>query len=166
MADRPVLYLDVDDTILMFPPWRDRAWWEANKGGAPANGVREFLEWARATCEVRWLTAWCTSGKLKPEGVTRLATLLKVPEALIAGCDNPLGWGIVNKTEGIDWSEVDAGREWAWVEDGINDSEMAVLKGRHVEDRYYHTNASTNPDALLVTLQKLQDRFPSPEATP
>lgn len=161
MSERPILYLDVDDTILMFPPTRTKEWWEKNKGGAPAPGVREFLEWARPTCEVRWLTCWAMGGHMGEEAEARLARILKVPLALIAGCDNPIPWGgsPLGKPGGIDWTAHEAGREWAWVEDGLPPEEMQVLKGRCVEERYYYTNTSVHPEALAQTLRRLKERW-------
>lgn len=154
---KPVLYLDVDDVLIMFPPYRDEEWWENNKGGAPANGVQEFLEFARRHMEVRWLTSWATSGWMPYDRLEKLSGILKVPTVLIEGFENPMRW-FNNKTTGINWEEHKAGREWFWIEDGILEEEIQMLKDKGCYDRYIHVNTSYDPDDLLKALDILKER--------
>jgi hypothetical protein len=53
---RPVLYLDLDDTLLT---------WAASRPLA-APGAREFVLWALEHYEIRWLTRWCPTGSWSP----------------------------------------------------------------------------------------------------
>ncbi len=156
--ERPVLYLDVDDTLLIFPPGRDREWWKVFPRGAPSPGVREFLGWARANFEVRWLTMWAMRGVMHPKSVERLATLLQVPLALVEGCDNPLEHGGF-KTQGINWDEHRAGREWFWVEDENSEREREVLRAMQAEDRFILTRSSHSPTALVRAMRTIQRRL-------
>lgn len=157
---KPVLYLDVDDTILMFPPWRDKAWWDANKGGAPAPKTKEFLEWAAEHCEVRWLTCWAMSGVIQEAKLNELARILGVPVSLISNFSNPLPWGGKRgKLNGINWDEHEEGREWAWVEDGLPPREIDELKRLGCDDRYYYTYTSEHPEHLEATWNKLRQRW-------
>ncbi|HEX2167153.1 MAG TPA: hypothetical protein VHG09_07925, partial [Longimicrobiales bacterium] len=70
MQQRPVLYLDLDDTVIS---------WE---GGSPsgAAGLREFLLWALETFEVRWLSRWARDGRMSPKLIHDLAKMSGVAE--------------------------------------------------------------------------------------
>ena len=80
MQQRPVLYLDLDDTVI--------AWSDGTPSGAP--GVHEFLTWALDTFEVRLLSRWARTGIMEPRLVRDLARMSGVPPerlASIAGLD-------------------------------------------------------------------------------
>jgi hypothetical protein len=72
VSERPVLYLDVDDTLIM--------WNDAHPYGKAAPWAREFVLWAVEHCEVRWLTMWCPAGRMAPHREAELALLLVSPE--------------------------------------------------------------------------------------
>lgn len=153
---KPVLYLDVDDTILIFPQDRDREWWKVFPRGAPAPYVKEFLEWARANFEVRWLTMWAMRGWMHDELVEQLAGLLHVPVELVQGCDNPLEHNGF-KPNGVNWAEHAAGRRWFWVEDGIPPAEQAVLSQHNALHHFISCHTSRNPDALRLAKERIED---------
>lgn len=159
MASRPVLYLDVDDTILSFPGDQTKAWWLAHPHGIAAPGAGDFLRWAVEHCEVRWLTAWCPSGAMMADhGVPRLAKLMGVDESLIAGIRNPRPW-TRSKCEGIDWVEHEAGRPWIWLEDELPRDETEELRARRALNHYMYCNVSKHPDFLVVAWRTIARRF-------
>lgn len=165
---KPVLYLDVDDVLLMFPAHQPESWWLKHKEGAPAPGVPEFLTWAATHCEVRWLTSWAGAGQLLPDKAEKLAGLLGVDEALLRSFDNPQGWvwSPDGKPAGINWREHRDGREWAWVEDALPEREVFILQQHGASDRYYHTDTSASEGALLDTWVKLAERWQLPHPGP
>ena len=73
MITQPVLYLDVDDTLINW----------ATLQAAPARGVREFLPWALERFEVRWLTRRCPSGEMPEEMARELCGLIEIEPALV-----------------------------------------------------------------------------------
>lgn len=161
MSGSPVLYLDVDDTLLMFPQNAPKAWWLANPQGAAAPGAADFLRWALATFEVRWLTMWCCSGVMHPEQQERLARMCGMEPAELAPIvGRPFGQGErLWKIDGIDWAEHHAGREWYWVEDDLPPDELAYLDSRSLRHRYIRCNVSRDPKALMHAMADLQWRM-------
>ena len=141
---RPVLYLDLDDTLIAWPDGRK---------GSPrgAEGAREFLCWALDRYEVRWLTTWCPDGRMDDGLLHDLARMLKLPvETLrdVRGMD----WSESEcKLDGIAWMEhVVTGRPFLWLEDdfGFGDRERAFLKAHGLSDRYQHVNVTADGGAL------------------
>lgn len=154
---KPILYLDIDDTLLMWSESRTREWWAEHPDGEAAPLTKEFLEWAAQTCEVRWLTSWAMSGTMRDTRLEKLVRLFDVPESMLLAFDNPLRWGGKRgKLEGINWDEVLEGREWAWVEDGLPPSELDYLKEQGFEKNYYYTNVSVRPHDLESTWLRLK----------
>jgi hypothetical protein len=139
--DRPVLYLDLDDTVL--------AWVNGSPG--PARGAREFVLWALERFEVRWLTTWCPSGEMEQGLLADLCLMLDLePETLchIRGFD----WeSTASKLNGIAWLEhLVLKRPFLWVEDdyGVGEREIEVLRGLGLEGSYIHCNVTHDPLAL------------------
>lgn len=154
LAER-ILYLDVDDTLLVFT---------TEHPGIAAPLAGDFLRWAMQHFEVRWLTAWCPSGEMRPQPFRRLMLLLgiKGEDAFRAArdVDNPMGWQS-SKTEAIDWNDP---RPWAWVEDELLDREREVLVVREALDNFITANVSRDPTALCRAWRALADRFELPGA--
>lgn len=101
---------------------------------------------------------WAMRGAMHPELEAKLASLLQVPPALVEGCHNPLeheGF----KTNGINWDEHRAGREWFWVEDENSEQERDVLRAMHAEHRFIRCHTSKEPDALLATMNLIRARL-------
>lgn len=106
----PVMYLDVDDTLLTF----NEAYWRKKYGAGinalpvdhivAAPGAGAFLRWSVEHYEVRWLTCWTGSGVMGEDAVRRLSKALDVPPEMIAGIRGR-PWGYNNKTEGIDFDD-------------------------------------------------------------
>lgn len=146
---KPIMYLDVDDTLVR---------WDNLRPGTPGNKAKEFVEWAKKNFEIRWLTAWTPSGHMGDYGKDRLAKIFKVEPLFFNDMDNPLSWGMTdNKTDAIDF-DVEP-REWVWIEDEILQREVYVLTARHKLDRFIKTNVTDDPDALIKTKAILKQRF-------
>lgn len=146
-----LMYLDVDDTILV--------WSNAAIGyGAPR--AADFINWALEHFEVRWLTMWCPSGKMRMEGCEELSYRLggKISPQTFHDIVNPKGF-IDNKTEGVDFNDP---RPWVWVEDGIVWKEQKELTDRNMMGNFYKTNVSHNIVALQKTWRLLAERFDLP----
>jgi hypothetical protein len=139
VSERPVLYLDVDGTLLCFPSNRSEAWWRQHKYGIGMDNIEVVLREMREHCEVRWLTFWAPGGVMSAEGEALLAKRLGVPLASVQGWDNPRGWcqPRSTKTDGIDWTEDAAGRSWVWIEDELLDREHDELRQRHSLHRFF-----------------------------
>jgi hypothetical protein len=156
---RPILYLDVDDTLL-----RGRG----NALVRAAPGAGEFVLWAREHFEVRWLTYWCRDGNMTAARAAELASYLGVPPRVIreirganfSGDEPHHRTG--TKLDGIDWDEHRNGRPWAWVEDEYCMEAFGmygVLQALGCADRWIHCNVSRNPWALTEVRSTLSARF-------
>lgn len=147
IVPRPVLYLDVDDTLIS---WR---------GGSPhaAPGAREFLLWALELYEVRWLTTWCPSGEMEESLVGDLARMLRVDRAVIRDIRG-FDWEGLSKLDGVAWLEhVLLDRPFLWVEDdyGVGEAEIEFLAAHRMLDRYRWCNVTERPDSLRAIHQQL-----------
>lgn len=156
---RPVLYLDVDDTLLR---WRGNALIRA------APGAGEFVSWALEHFEVRWLTYWCRNGNMTSTRAAELASYLGLPAALVHGIRGANFSGdephhrTGTKLDGIDWDEHRNGRPWAWVEDEYCMEAFGmygVLEALGCADRWIHCNVSRDPWALTDVRSILSTRF-------
>lgn len=155
---KPVCYLDVDDTLLRFPSFEDKAFWEANPTGAAAPGAGEFFRWLKRHFEVRWLTMWCTRGVMDVDRCFELAELLGVEPNEIREVKNPLAF-VGDKTEGINWLEhTRDGRPWVWLEDDILPSEIDFL-GEKFIGNWIRCNVSEHETRLVEVQGILTERF-------
>lgn len=151
MNDKPVLYLDLDDTILT---WADGE-------PAPAEGVREFLLWALECFEVRWLTRWARDGCMAPDLIVDLGKLTGVaPDRLreIRGVD----WSDGSKLDGIAWLEhIVQERPFVWIEDSETGTDHHAFFDRHgFTDCYVHCDVTRDAGALRqahALLKRLHD---------
>lgn len=145
------MYLDVDDTILV---------WTNDIPGYGAPHSAEFIMWALEHFEVRWLTMWCPSGRMRREGAEELSYRLgdKIVPEIFESITNPKSF-INNKTEAIDYDDP---RPWVWVEDNMVLYERKVMLDKRLDHNFYPTNVSTNVVALQKTWRLLADRFDLP----
>lgn len=152
---KPVLYLDVDDTLLSmheryYPPEKRRPASTWRHYGYAAPGGRDFLLWSLEHFEIRWLTWWCAWGEMEDLQRERLVKEFDLPAGTLAGVrsacfGNSEG---CHKTAGIAWDEHEAGRPFWWVEDCISERERQVLRGRGALDRWIPCNVTEDPEAL------------------
>ena len=152
--DNPVMYLDVDGVL----------WLPTNQGYAGPMGLTEFMEFALANYEVRWCTAWATSGDMRTESLQRLRDMTGVPLDVWRQVQPSLGWER-NKTETIDWAEVDAGRPFVWIDDELYGEDLELLRRRGIEHWCILTNVLENPCALSKTLRELKSRVEAQRGT-
>lgn len=142
MRERPVLYLDLDDTVVSWAGGRPHA----------APHAREFVAWALERFEVRWLTRWCPDGEMGEKLLGDLARMLDLDVlrfADVRGTEwDPGG----SKANGIAWLEHTVlGRPFVWLEDehGFAERERAILDAHGFLESYWHCN-STNDEQALV----------------
>lgn len=157
MHPAPVLYLDLDDTLISWAGGRPHA----------ALGAREFILWALENFEVRWLTTWCPSGEMEDRLLHDLCRMLGLsPDRLrhIRGFD----WEAADsKLNGIAWLEhLVLERPFIWLEDdyGMRERERSVLSRHGLLDSYYCCNVTEHPDALAHLHETLRQRAAEEEA--
>lgn len=150
----PVLYLDLDDTLV--------SW----QGGSPraAAGAGEFLRWAMERYEVRWLTTWCPNGEMQESLLRDLCKLLGLAPGdlqVIRGHD----WeGTGSKLNGIAWLEhVVLRRPFLWLEDeyGVGTRELAFLAAHGFTGSYVRVNVTEDPDSLQRLHAALRRQSPA-----
>jgi hypothetical protein len=138
---RPVLYLDLDDTLLSWQSGSPRA----------ARGAREFVLWALERFEVRWLTRWCPSGEMSDSHLEDLGNLLNLPPKSIRHIRG-FEWGLDgSKLDGIAWLEhLVLERPFLWVEDekGVGERELRFLEDQGLLDSYHPVNVTEDPGSL------------------
>lgn len=149
-----MLYLDIDDTLVGYPDGR-------RGGPRPASGAPEFLAWALRRFEVRWLTRWCPTGRMRDDQVRAFSKMLRV-EADVVRRIRGLDWTCSEtKLDGIAWLEhVVLGRPFLWIEDewGMGERERAFLRDHGFDDYWRHCNVTQNPEALASLHRTLVDR--------
>lgn len=149
---RPVLYLDIDDTLL--------SWASGAPRPVPSSG--SFLRWALERFEVRWLTKWCPGGTMADDLLIDLAKMLGVDREGL-GAIPACAWeesGI--KADGIAWLEhAVQGRDFAWVEnrEGLSERDFELLGSVGFSDRYFPCNVTQDESALERTRALLERRF-------
>lgn len=148
MDPRPVLYLDLDDTLISYASGHPRA----------APGAREFLLWALEHYEVRWLTKWCPTGEMQEWLLADLCKILRIETALVERLRG-FDWEFsASKVDGIAWLEhLVLERPFLWIEDEyqVGAFELGLL-GRHgLRHCYRHCNVTDDPYALVRLWQQL-----------
>jgi hypothetical protein len=138
---RPVLYLDIDDTLL--------TWADGNPRAAP--GARDFVLWALERFAVRWLTTWCPSGEMQHSLLGDLCTMLELDPELLSEIRG-FNWEATDsKLNGIAWLEhVVWKRPFLWVEDdyGVKQRERHFLAEHGLLAHYRHCNVTEDPASL------------------
>ncbi len=152
MYRRPVLYLDLDDTLIAWQDGQPRA----------ADGAHEFLSWALATFEVRWLTTWCPSGEMEPSLLADLARMVRMPTEVLERVRGVEWSEEGSKLDGVAWLEhLVGGRPFVWLEDdyGVGEAHREFLREHGFIDSYFHVNVSEEPASLRRVFRSLKRRF-------
>jgi hypothetical protein len=150
MLRRPILYLDLDDTVISWASGSPRA----------ATGGREFILWALEQFEVRWLTTWCPSGIMDGKLLHDLARMLEVPVETLREIEGFAWDATATKLNGIAWLEhLVLGRPFVWLEDqyGFTERERVALREMGMLDSYVHCNVSEDERALLRAWEALEE---------
>jgi hypothetical protein len=152
--DRPIVYLDVDDVLIAWPP-------SGGREAAPHSAV--FLRWLiESGIEVRWLTSWCPSGTLRDDRREKLAGILGMNAEELGGIRNPRGFPPTPhryppKHEAI---ELDSPRPWVVVHDEHwHRANLDALEGAQRLDLLIEINTSRRPDDLLRASAEIAARF-------
>lgn len=152
-VERPVLYLDIDDTLLRYPEGRDRS-------PEPASGAREFFSWAVAVFEVRWLSRWCRGGCMPADLVADFCGLLQTERGLVEAIRG-IDWTFSDtKLNGIAWLEhLVLGRRFVWIEDdyGVGERELAFLSEHGLDGNWRPCNVTEDPDVLRSVHRELRE---------
>lgn len=145
----PVLYLDLDDTLI--------SWRGGNPHAAP--GARDFVVWALERYEVRWLTTWCPTGEMERALADDLSHMLELPRETIRQIRG-FHWEGGTKLDGIAWLEhLVLDRPFLWVEDdyGFGERELRFLAEHQMLDRYRWCNVTEHPESLIRIHEQLRD---------
>jgi len=140
MQYRPVLYLDLDDTIIS---------WDGGPHGAP--GVHEFMVWAMDSFEVRWLTTWCPDGVMDEKLLCDLSRMVRIPVESLRSIRGFAWEADGSKLEGIAWLEhLVLGRPFIWLEDdyGFGQRERRFLRSHGLLASYRHCNVTEDSGSL------------------
>jgi hypothetical protein len=149
-SPRPVLYLDLDDTIVSWATGEPR----------PAAGVEDFLTWALRRFEVRWLTSWTPTGQMEESLLHDLSKLTGVDTSLLR-CIHGLDWDGGSKLDGIAWLEhVVLRRPFVWIEDGsLPEHTLDFLRARGFRDCFIRCDVTHDEDAVVRLHQRLLEAW-------
>lgn len=152
MTHRTVLYLDLDDTILT---------WAEGKP-EPGPGVREFLDWALETFEVRWLTRWAPDGWMSRDLVVDLCKLTGIDATRLRRIKG-LNWEGGTKLDGIAWVEhILLERPFIWLEDGDTGASHEDFLQLHGFGNCFHLcNVTRDAEALRRAHAELRGEAPA-----
>lgn len=145
--EKPVLYLDLDDTVV--------CWSTGEPEGA--EGATEFMLWALENFEVRWLTTWAPSGEMPPNLLSDLASLVSLPVEKLSGIRG-LSWEGGSKVDGIAWLEhAVQGRRFVWLEDDtLAEDALEFLEEFGYQHSFHHCNVTRAPGSLKRRHQELR----------
>lgn len=156
-VQRPLAYLDVDDTILRHPT--------PDESVAPP-GADRFLRFLATHFEVRWLTRWCPGGRMTPDQITALGEFLRVAPDELEAIVNPGRFvdrappeGMPSKWRALDWDAIEAGRPFVWIENALAPEDRAVLERRGLLDSYVECDVTARPARLPQVEKILRARF-------
>lgn len=149
MDRRPVLYLDLDDTLLNWSSGRPRA--------VPCAG--DFVRWAAERYEIRWLTRWCRDGRMPDDLLRDLCGMLGVEGSALRGVRG-LDWADGDsKANGIAWLEhLVLARPFLWLEDetGVGERELRLLAEQGLRRAYRPCNVTRDAGALRRIWRELE----------
>jgi hypothetical protein len=141
-----VLYLDIDGVLLR------RRHSGMFDGFEMAPGCLDFLRWATARFQCRWLSTRCRQGW--PDGSRRAFRLagapLDDPQWAAFRLIEPAAW-TMDKTEAIDPTS-----EFWWLDDDPTERDLNWLRAHHREDRLIRVSSDFDDRALIVARSELQ----------
>jgi hypothetical protein len=149
---KPILYLDLDETIL----WN----------GEPVHNAKAFFLWCAEHFEIRWLTRWIPSGKMDEYQAKTLWLRFErqIHWREFQKWDNPKSfWNF--KNEAVDFDET---RPWVWVENRLDAHEDFLLAKSGHYSKFYVTDLRDDEDphgpenAVARTWKRLSEDFNIP----
>jgi hypothetical protein len=125
------IYLDIDGVL------------HYKKGGLPASGLREFLEYITKNHNVYWLTTHCRGGANR--AVEHIIQQNNPPSDILALLDKitPKSWDL-RKTEAIDFGE-----DFVWLDDYVFEDDKEVLRKNKALHKLIPVNLEGNPNQLI-----------------
>ena len=148
----PIMYLDVDDTILQ---------WTNEAPGAAPPYMGRFLSWAFRHFDVRWLTSWCPCGTMEDSRVHNLYNILSgqwssLREETLKGANHIDGWERL-KTDVIDFSM--PLNSWIWVEDALLPEEYEILRKHDALVNWVELNVTERPNSVIPVWKSISKRY-------
>lgn len=165
-VERPLLFLDVDGTLLpigevqrpsTLEEW-DEKWQNASNPHlarlTPEHGPRLLA----LACEMMWATAWMGDANEVIAPLLGLPELPVVDMGELPGVDDPV-WTEQDEAAELHWKtralvEVAAGRPFVWIDDEITEVDRTWVCGHHPGPALLHRVASetglTDPDLAAV----------------
>lgn len=147
---RPVLYVDLDDTLV--------SWSTGEPRGAP--GADRFVRWALDRFEIRWLTTWAPSGRMDAKLLGDLCKLIGVSTEELRRIRG-LSWEGGSKLDGIAWLEhLVLGRRFVWIEDeSLPDHALDFLVRHGFRKCFHHCDVTREEGALRRLHRRLEDEW-------
>jgi hypothetical protein len=146
----PLLYLDIDGVFLRR---RNRGIFD---GFEIACGCLEFLEWATASFQCRWLSSRCREGW--PDESRRAFRLAGAPF-------DDLRWRVLDLIEPALWKAskteaIDPKSEFWWIDDAPSEAERDWLRAHGRQDRLIEVSSDRDPRALCYARSRLDGVAP------
>jgi len=144
MTMKPILYLDLDETILY--------------KGMPVHNSKAFFFWCTEHFEVRWLTNWIYDGTMNDYQAKVLSKRFNDTISMreFQKYNNPKGHGD-SKLDGIDLT---TDQPWVWVENVLQGHEWDALKKLNLLHHYYLTDLTLDdPHAIDNAIEKTWRRL-------
>jgi len=148
MNKKRKMYIDVDGVLVVWNP--------AKSCIELSRGYGELMRFCLIhDIQPYWLTMWSDS----PEHLEGLSRLLWPDICPTMAQPRILKVGSSNKADCIDYNS-----DFVWIEDGLGDHDIDILKSHNAFDRFFYTNGQ-NPDCLLEFMTFTQNRLDLPDIT-
>lgn len=149
-AERPLLFLDVDGTLLStagvpLPSTLDEweSWWQSPANPCLGTIVPEYGARLMAMpCDLVWATAWMGDANLVIAPILGLPELRVADLGAVPGLDDPV-WGGHDEAARLGWKtrglvEQAAGRPFVWLDDEITDIDRSWVSAHHPAPALLH----------------------------
>ncbi len=139
------MYMDIDGVLIV--------WNEKYQCIELSRGYGQLMRFCKIhDIQPYWLSQWCHN----PETLIGLNCLLWPRTAGTMAEPQIQSWKN-SKASAIDYDS-----DFVWIEDGIDDDEMDILRSHNATDRFFWCHG-TNPDALLHFMEFTRKRLSLPK---